>query len=404
MRYVRKQPFVLFVALWITLYIIGSRVYTITTDPGTIITVQNQGPLFDHNLFQAGTPKLPGSNHTLTIVTGHLQNESVEWLHNLAASNPHFTLAIYPIDHTSSTANLSLPANKGHEAMVYLTYIIDHYDKLSSHHSSRNSLSNENLSSENAPSDVVLFIHPHDIAWHNNVLLSTSMSHTISALNLEHVIRQGYFNTRCHLRPGSPSWLLVNRPWYLRDGRDRPEERFLTTEVFHAMHGDDTPLPGSRSGMGRGYIGQPCCAQFAVSTSRILQRPKEFYERYRAWLLDTELDDKTSGRLMEYSWQYLFTNLWEFYPSQSGCYCGGYGVCFEGQEKGLNEWLRVLKTRERLDEKNRVMREKGRDSGGKSEALRSQSNAIGLRLEEMRVEAVRRGRDAWLREEESRPG
>lgn len=45
-----------------------------------------------------------------------------------------------------------------------------------------------------------------------------------------------------------------------------------------------------------------CCAQFAVSKATILQRPREEYERYRRWLLETDLEDGLSGRVLEYSW------------------------------------------------------------------------------------------------------
>ena len=53
-------------------------------------------------------------------------------------------------------------------------------------------------------------------------------------------------------------------------------------------------------------FGVPCCAQFAVSKKQILARPRTDYERYRSWVLGTQLHDRTSGRVMEYLWHIIF--------------------------------------------------------------------------------------------------
>ena len=54
------------------------------------------------------------------------------------------------------------------------------------------------------------------------------------------------------------------------------------------------------------HVGQPCCAQFAVSREQITKRSLEEYVSYRQWVLDTELDDEKSGRVMEYLWHVIF--------------------------------------------------------------------------------------------------
>ena len=76
-----------------------------------------------------------------------------------------------------------VPKNKGHEAMVYLAYIIDNYDNLP---------------------DTVLFFHPHRTTWHNNALLDLDSKKTIEHLSDVKVARDGYFNARCRLDPGCP--------------------------------------------------------------------------------------------------------------------------------------------------------------------------------------------------------
>ncbi|KAJ9646774.1 uncharacterized protein PV06_10477 [Exophiala oligosperma] len=313
-------------------------------------------------MFSPGTPEPAGQqNYTRVLVMGHLRNEDVSWV---SRDVPGLRTKFYLVDDDTSGG---LPANKGHEAMVYLTYIIDHYDSLP---------------------DVVLFFHPHKVAWHNNILLDIDTSKTLKLLSSPHVVRQGYFNTRCHLDPGCPDWLHVDRPRWRHDLKHKPEEPALTTKLFRELHGADVPVPHA--------ISQPCCAQFAVSGERIRQRPRADYVRYRDWLLSTGLDDKTSGRLMEYSWQYIFTGNFEFCPSQHRCYCDGYGICFEG-EAGLQNWLAILKQRERLDEKLASLWDSGVRGGEKYKRLAAKVKRKTELLDRLREDALRRGFDPALR-------
>lgn len=50
----------------------------------------------------------------------------------------------------------------------------------------------------------------------------------------------------------------------------------------------------------------PCCASFIVTRTRILKRPKRVYEDIRRWLIDTDMDNYFSSRVMEYTWHILF--------------------------------------------------------------------------------------------------
>ena len=322
--------------------------------------------LYDPSRFSTGTAKSAGQNYTRTLVIGKLTKEDTSWLDK---DLPNLPKKIYIVDSPDNTMG-SLPANKGHEGMVYLTYIIDHYDSLP---------------------DVVLFFHPHKTTWHNNVLLDVSSTTTIKLLNDAHVVRQGYFNTRCHLDPGCPSWLHVDQSSWKYDLHHKPEEPFLTSTLFHDLFGNDIPIPDSLS--------QPCCAQFAVSGERIRQRPKTDYIHYRDWLLSTPLDDKTSGRIMEYSWQYIFSGKFTFCPSQHKCYCDGYGICFEGGDEGLKAWLNLLRQKELVDQdlvklwgKGPTIRETKR-----YKAVKMKSTEMGRLLDDMRELAVRRGFDPKTR-------
>ena len=49
-------------------------------------------------------------------------------------------------------------------------------------------------------------------------------------------------------------------------------------------------------------VGVSCCAQFGATRETIQRRPRQDYVGFREWLLSTELDDATSGRVFEYSW------------------------------------------------------------------------------------------------------
>jgi hypothetical protein len=49
-------------------------------------------------------------------------------------------------------------------------------------------------------------------------------------------------------------------------------------------------------------VGVSCCAQFAATKEKIRERKKNDYERYRQWIIDTQLGDSISGRVFEYSW------------------------------------------------------------------------------------------------------
>lgn len=86
---------------------------------------------------------------------------------------------IYPYnvdDPNDADPRLRIPKNKGHEAMVYLSYIIDNYDDLPW---------------------VSIFIHGHRNAWHQEddvVMLLRRLNKTASA-------EAGYISLRCDWYP-----------------------------------------------------------------------------------------------------------------------------------------------------------------------------------------------------------
>lgn len=53
-------------------------------------------------------------------------------------------------------------------------------------------------------------------------------------------------------------------------------------------------------------IAAPCCAQFAVSREAVRRHGLEWWVRLRKWLIETELDNRSSGRVLEYTWHLWF--------------------------------------------------------------------------------------------------
>ena len=249
-------------------------------------------------VFEAGLPKSPGFNYTRGLAIARLKKEDVSWIDEEDVDVERY---IYVVD--DPTAPLKPPKNKGHEAMVYLTYIIDHYDVLP---------------------DITLFMHAHRYAMHNSPLLNTDAVEMIQRLSSERVMREGYVNLRCKLDPGCPTVLTDHGNF----GEHKEWKEDLSRFLKYLQPGK--PLPSEMS--------QPCCAQFALSRERIQATPLAKYLFYRDWLLQTELEDYASGRTWEYLWHFIFTGKSVYCPSEFICYCDTYGICFDSPDD-LEQWF-----------------------------------------------------------------
>ncbi|KAL6230613.1 hypothetical protein BDW75DRAFT_62600 [Aspergillus navahoensis] len=101
-----------------------------------------------------------------------LEEEPVHWVHE---ELPDWQRAIYTVNPSKSTLaddkRLKTPLNKGHESMAYLTYLIDHYDRLPS---------------------TIAFIHSHRsgflTAWHVDAPLHNNVA-ALWSLRLDFVQR-----------------------------------------------------------------------------------------------------------------------------------------------------------------------------------------------------------------------
>jgi len=238
---------------------------------------------------------------TTTIVVGRLDKDpaGVAWLHDELKDIT--TKAIYIVDDVN--APLHLDRNKGREAMVYLKYIVEHYDKLS---------------------DVTIFFHSSRMAWHNNVLMNKDGAIMVNNLQRRHVVETGYFNMRCELYPGCPRWIKWNPT---REENAVFPER--TADLFSLKLWDQIFPNRTHDPV---YLAQPCCSQFALSRDKIREVPLAQYERLRDWLFETDISDGYAGRIMEYVWHYLWLDKDEHCPPIPECYCKGFGLCLEPEK------------------------------------------------------------------------
>lgn len=337
-------------------------------------------------LFVPGVPKPPGSEYSRTLVIPKLASENTSWIEeelgDILHPNGPLKSAVYVVD--DSHAPLHPPKNKGNEVMVYLSYIIDHYDDLP---------------------DVAMFMHAHRLTWHNNDIQDYDAANMVRSLSSERVTRQGYMNLRCQWDPGCPAWL---HPGSIEDSWERPEE-VLIAESWTQLFPFD-PIPS--------VLSQPCCSQFALSKGRMLAIPLSRYIYYRDWLLRTPLSDYISGRVFEYVFQFLFTGEHVMCPAVHECFCDGYGLCFGGEEK-LNHYYDLRYALREHGEELAEWREKERELTlarkegrfneastleipelGRDDWLIAEMAALRRALADKVTEAKERGKSARLRAEE----
>lgn len=211
-------------------------------------------------------PRVPKETKALVIAsTSDLDNSQTAWISQVPVD---WTVYNYVADAPTSP-ELSVPINKANEAMVYLTYIIDHYDRLP---------------------DIVFFHHGHHKGWHQSLDSLTE----VTSLRTSHVARRGYVSARClpgceNLIPLADTSVAMDDLVYV--GRD-VHLTTLLDEFLDRSRGERVPP----------RLAAPCCAQFAASRAAITARPREWWVRLRQWLIDTPLDNMTSGRLMEHTW------------------------------------------------------------------------------------------------------
>jgi hypothetical protein len=343
-----------------------------TPEPNHEATIESA---IEHYGFIRGISAFQPDGLSKHLVIPCTANDDISWT-TLLPGWLNITTKIYHIPSTHSApvpaGTLTVPVNKGNEAMTYLTYIISHYDSLP---------------------DVVIFIHSSVEQWHNNPLQLFSTPIMLREFNYKRVSKRGFVNLRCQGDPGCPDWIKpagVKRP----DTR-KMEEWFIARAWGELFPGERMPE----------RLAAPCCAQFAVTREAILRNTKEDYQRWQRWLIWTELDNKYSGRVWEYLWHYVFGRGEEDCVEEEVCYCDGFGVCFEG--KGLEEHLRLGVEAVGKESTLRVMRKEGLKEGEDKETREKVMELLEKGLGELtrklgeQIEGARkRGRDPEVRRKE----
>ncbi|OJJ42532.1 hypothetical protein ASPZODRAFT_76604 [Penicilliopsis zonata CBS 506.65] len=232
------------------------------------------------------------------------------WLKTLEAQ---YHLCVYTADAPAEDPGhdyLQTPANRGHEAMAYLTFLIDNYAQI--------------------PAAGAVFVHGSRWAWHNDAPDYDNAA-LLAALNVSAALHpSGYHNLRCDWSAGTcppstppqrsleTSLQAVLQPWGARAVSDKALPDALAT--LFGGGGVDGSLQVL---LGRSdTLRAQCCAQFVVSRDRVWQHSREEYIALRSWLLTAApRDDRISGRILSYLWHILFLR-----PGTEGEAAGSGGI------------------------------------------------------------------------------
>lgn len=127
-------------------------------------------------------PGIESSGKPALVVSRVAADGDPKWVDQLAGL---YHICIYTADAQLDDAStfLQVPANRGHEAMAYLTFIIDNY--------------------KNIPEAGAVFIHGTRWSWHNDHPEYDNLS-LLKSLNVSAATSQaGYHNLRCDWSVGT---------------------------------------------------------------------------------------------------------------------------------------------------------------------------------------------------------
>lgn len=127
-------------------------------------------------------PSLQSTTKPALVVSRVAADGDPGWVDHLSdLYQPCVYTADAPLD--TDTTSLQVPANRGHEAMAYLTFIIDNY--------------------QNLPEAGVVFVHGTRWSWHNDHPEYDNLA-LLRSLNVSAATSQtGYHNLRCDWSAGT---------------------------------------------------------------------------------------------------------------------------------------------------------------------------------------------------------
>ena len=267
----------------------------------------------------------PESRPSINLVLALTKAQDYSWTAKLTVPG----LSIVPFIADDPKAKYHPPANKGREALMYLSYIHQFYDSLP---------------------DVSIFSHGDDKTWHIDSIFENSTLNAINELQLSEVTHHGYINLRTAWWNACPAWINTTNGYAGSTGN------IFFSEALHNLDlGDKVEEPYMKAAFKENFPGhqlpeilaQPCCSQFAVSKAAIRSVPKEQYREKIQWLLKTPLSDQLTGRMWEHMWQFLFLNKPVVCPLEFEALCQGWHICFKSQED-LENWNSLANKRDAL--------------------------------------------------------
>jgi hypothetical protein len=208
---------------------------------------------------------VPGPDD-VELVVATQKKDNVTWLSDYLLD---WHKSIYVVD--DKHAPLTVDVNKGREANVFLTYIIDNYEYL--------------------PGNII-FHHAERFQWHNDNPDYDALP-LLQRFRFDYLKEQGYVNLRCVWILGCPAEIHPVRD----ESAPVPGAPINARHIYRPAFAElfpDLPMPDQ--------VGVTCCSQFAVRRETIWKRPRSEYARYRDWLINSPLEDGLSGRVLEYSW------------------------------------------------------------------------------------------------------
>jgi hypothetical protein len=182
-------------------------------------------------------------------------NEDINFLDKLK----NFKIIVY--EKNDTTSEYHIIKNKGHEATVYLKYIIDNYDNLD---------------------DYTIFLHCHEYSWHQSGSIVDIINNNINKLHGCTNLNNYYLGNMDNLDISKSDLGIFFR------------------KFIKGATGSNLLYPNFT----KGTLG---CAQFIVHKENILFHSKCFYENIYNWLLETEIDNYWTSRFLEWTWD-LFWN------------------------------------------------------------------------------------------------
>lgn len=286
-------------------------------------------------------PGLSESSKPALVVSRVAADGDATWLESLADK---YHLCVYTVDAPraldESSHYLRVPANRGREAMAYLTFLIDNYADI--------------------PAAGVVFVHGQRTAWHNDV---TDYDNKAALMDLNTTAAlevNGFHNLRCDWGAGTCAESLLMGPKVLPQGSMETRMTAML-EPFNMRAVSDAAIPDAFAKLFGGaqneekyhvrlnqfeILRSQCCAQMVVARDKIQQHSQEEYVALRQWLLEpggAPSNDKIAGRILSYIWHILWLpdlrhdSHWRFVdlpslnslacPTAEECYCRLYGRC-----------------------------------------------------------------------------